>query len=305
MKSSTNNATLETSPPQGRDKSERTLLHHEVVSENPNAPWLVFIHGAGGSIRTWKFQIEAFAPHFRLLLIDLRDHGYSKEIMPEFPAYDFDIVAKDILAVIDHLNIGKAHFMSLSIGSVILQKIDIERPQLVDRMIMAGAIFDGSRLMHWFVHSGKLLSHILPYRALYWLFSFIVLPRRNHRLSRYIFRRQSKRLSTREYMKWIQLYKPFFNLAQEYIHRPVMKKGLLVMGSQDHIFLRAAKRFARIQKNMRLTVIENCGHVCSIEAPELFNDLVLKFLTDQEVPGAVTATPVPMKWSELKALQQG
>ena len=305
MKSSTNNGTLEPSPPQGGGGSDRTLLHHEVVAENPNAPWLVFIHGAGGSIRTWKFQIEAFAPHFRLLLIDLRDHGYSKEIMPEFPAYDFDIVAKDILAVIDHLNIRKAHFMSLSIGSVILQKIDIERPQLVDRMIMAGAIFDGSRLMHWFVHSGKLLSHILPYRALYWLFSFIVLPRRNHRLSRYIFRRQSKRLSTREYMKWIQLYKPFFNLAQEYIHRPVMKKGLLVMGSQDHIFLRAAKRFARIQKNMRLTVIENCGHVCSIEAPELFNDLVLKFLTDQDFPGAVTATPVPMKWSELKALQKG
>ena len=84
-----------------------------------------------------------------------------------------------------------------------------------------------------------------------------------------------------------------------------MNKGVLVMGSQDHIFLRAAKRFARIQKNMRLTVIENCGHVCSIEAPELFNDMVLKFLTDQEVPGAVTATPVPMKWSELKALQKG
>ena len=32
--------------------------------------------------------------------------------------------------------------------------------------------------MHWFVHSGKFLSYILPYRALYWLFSFIVLPRR-------------------------------------------------------------------------------------------------------------------------------
>ena len=60
-----------------------------------------------------------------------------------------------------------------------------------------------------------------------------------------------------------------------------------------------------LKENMRLTVIENCGHVCSIEAPELFNDLVLKFLTDQEVPGAVTATPVPMKWSELKALQKG
>ena len=64
-------------------------------------------------------------------------------------------------------------------------------------MVMAGAIFDGSRLMHWFVHSGKLLNHVLPYRAIYWLFSFIVLPRRNHRLSRWIFRRQSANLDAR------------------------------------------------------------------------------------------------------------
>ena len=293
----------ETNPQQ--DVNGHTLLHHEVIALNPNAPWLVFVHGAGGSIRTWKFQIDAFAPHFRLLLIDLRDHGYSKDILPAFPAYDFDIVAKDILVLIDHLGIEKAHFMSLSIGSVILQKIDIERPELVDRMIMAGAIFDGSKAMHWFVHSGKFLSYILPYRALYWLFSFIVLPRRNHRLSRYIFRRQSRRLTTREYMKWIELYKPFFHLIRDYVNRPVMKKGLVVMGSQDHIFFRAAKQFTEIQKNMRLAVIENCGHVCSIEAPEVFNDLVLRFLQDLEVPEAVTAKPVPMSWSELKALQKG
>ncbi|MGB1073941.1 MAG: alpha/beta fold hydrolase, partial [Flavobacteriales bacterium] len=135
----------------------RTLLYHEVVDEaGSDAPWLVFVHGAGGSIRTWKYQIEAFQPHYRLLLIDLRDHGFSKDILPEFPEYDFDIVSEDILAVVDHLGIERAHFVSLSIGSVILQKIDIERPDLIDRMVMAGAIFDGSRLMHWFVHSGKL-----------------------------------------------------------------------------------------------------------------------------------------------------
>ena len=180
-------------------ESEQTLLHYEVVDQKQDAPWLVFVHGAGGSISTWKFQVEALAPHYRLLLMDLRDHGESKGIMPEFPAYDFDIVATDILAVIDFLGIQKAHFISLSIGSVILQKIDIERPELVDRMVMAGAIFDGSALMHWFVHSGKLLAYVLPYRAIYWLFSFIVLPRRNHRLSRYIFRRQSLRLTAGEY----------------------------------------------------------------------------------------------------------
>ena len=278
----------------------RVLLHHEVIAERADAPWLVFIHGAGGSIRTWKFQIDAFAPHYRLLLIDLRDHGYSKDILPEYPAYDFDILVEDILRVIDHRGIVKAHFLSLSIGSVILQKLDMERPDLVDRMVMAGAIFDGSKAMHMFVHSAKFLNIFLPYRAMYWLFSFIVLPRRNHRLSRYIFRRQSKRLTQREYLKWVEIYNPFFLLVRDYVHRPVDKKGLVVMGDQDHIFFRAAARFAQLQKNMRLAVIENCGHVCSIEAPDVFNDLVLKFLRGEDVPASVPAQPVPTSWAELR-----
>ena len=98
-------------------------------------------------------------------------------------------------------------------------------------------------------------------------------------------------------------HKPFFRLIQQYVERTVDKQGLVVMGSQDHIFFSAAEKFARAQKNMRLAVIENCGHVCSIEAPELFNELVLKFLSGKDVPSRVTANPVPSSWAELKAMK--
>ena len=122
-------------------------------------------------------------------------------------------------------------------------------------------------------------------------------------MSRWIFRRQSLRLTPVEYLKWVELYKPFFRLIKQYVERTVDKRGLVVMGSQDHIFFSAAEKFARAQKNMRLAVIENCGHVCSIEAPELFNELVLKFLSDQEVPTSVKATPLPSSWAELRAMK--
>ena len=93
----------------------RDLLHYEIQG-NIDAPWLVFVHGAGGSIKTWKFQIDDLAKDFRLLLIDLRDHGFSKNIQPSYDSYDFDIVGKDIIKVLDVLKITKAHFLSLSIG---------------------------------------------------------------------------------------------------------------------------------------------------------------------------------------------
>jgi pimeloyl-ACP methyl ester carboxylesterase len=90
------------------------LLHYEVMGKEGN-PWLVFIHGAGGSVRTWKFQVAAFSPYFRLLFLDLRDHGYSKNIQPAYDSYDFQIIADDILKVIDHLEIEKEKYICKAI----------------------------------------------------------------------------------------------------------------------------------------------------------------------------------------------
>ena len=151
---------------------------------------------------------------------------------------------------------------------------------------------------------GKLLNYVLPYRAIYWLFSFIVLPRRNHRMSRWIFRRQSLRLTPGEYLKWVELYKPFFSGSSNNTWSAKWTSGdWSSWGRRTTFFLALLRNSPRAQKNMRLAVIENCGHVCSIEAPDLFNDLVLKFLSGQEVPLRVKANPVPSSWADLKALQ--
>jgi pimeloyl-ACP methyl ester carboxylesterase len=286
-----------------KKESNRKILHYEIAGAEEGAKWLVFVHGAGGSFRTWKFQIEHFSKDFRLLLIDLRDHGYSKEMTPAYNAYDFDIIASDILKVIDKLSIKKAHFMSLSLGSVILQKIDIMRPKLIAKMVMAGAIFDGSNSLYAFAHLGKLLTYILPFRVLYSLFSFIVLPRKNHRLSRYIFRKQSKRMTSVEYLKWVQLYKPFFKLIKEYVKRDLTRPCLIVMGDQDHIFLSSAKKFASNQKNAVLSIVKGCGHVVSIESPKIFNQIASDFFNGLDTPESVQADqPIPYKWKDLKAL---
>ena len=122
--------------------------------------------------------------------------------------------------MVDHLGIQKLT-LSASAWQRHPQKSSSAR-ELIDCMVMAGAI-DGSWLMHLFAQrQGRIM---LPYRAIYWLFSFIVLPRRNHRLSRWIFRRQSRKLTQGEYLKWVELYKPFFKLVRQYVQRPVMKKA--------------------------------------------------------------------------------
>jgi pimeloyl-ACP methyl ester carboxylesterase len=260
------------------DLDQCNMLHYEVHQQADAKEWLVFIHGAGGAIETWNYQIQAFAPHFNLLLLDLRDHGKSKNIAPYYEHYDFDVVTRDVLEVIDNMGVTKAHFMSLSLGSVILQRIAIERPELVDRMVMAGGIFKASLKMHFFVHSAKALNYILPYRSLYSIFSWIVLPRKNHSFSRRVFKRQFQKLSREEYLKWVGLYKHFFRCLREYFYKPVEKLSLVVMGDQDHVFLGAAQKFAKVHKNVNLTILDKCGHICNIENHLGFNERALEFL---------------------------
>lgn len=260
----------------------KELLHYKIYDESPNKEWLIFIHGAGGSIVTWKYQIAAFKPYFRLLLLDLRDHGKSKNMYPEYDTYDFEIVAGDILKVIDHLGIQKAHFMSLSLGSVILQKIEGKRPEMVDKMIMAGGVFRATWKIKLFVHSAKFLNYFLPYRVMYNLFSWVVLPRKNHADSRRMFRLQSQKLNQHEYLKWVGLYKDFFRLLKNYFRKELQSISLIVMGDEDHVFFEAAKKFvAHHKQKAQLVIFEHCGHICNIEEYEKFNQTVLSFLLDR------------------------
>ena len=90
------------------------MINFNIIPNPASDIWVVFINGAGASIRTWKRQSDALHPYAKLLLIDLRDHGASLSIDPSPRQYDFELISNDIKEVLDHLKITKAHFITLS-----------------------------------------------------------------------------------------------------------------------------------------------------------------------------------------------
>ena len=54
------------------------------------------------------------------------------------------------------------------------------------------------------------------------------------------------------------------------------------MGSQDHLFLPPAKSYAALHPNADISVIQDCGHVVSIEQAEQFNHICLDFLAKKK-----------------------
>ncbi len=77
---------------------------------------ILFLHEYGGDPRSWEPQVEAFSRTNRCIVTASR--GYTPSGIPDDPAaYAYDIVAEDARAVLDHLNIDKAHVVGLSMGA--------------------------------------------------------------------------------------------------------------------------------------------------------------------------------------------
>ncbi len=254
------------------------MLHYEIVSKSTDLPWVLCIHGAGGNINTWKFQIEDLSASFQLLLVDLRDHGNSNYCEDQVPSYSFDLIAKDVLKVVDHLELERLAVISLSMGSMIAQKMAMLRPQLITFSVYAGGVFHVTLAIHLFAHSAWILTKFISYRSMYRIFSWLVMPRKNHQLSRRLYMRQAALLTQSAYNRWIRLYGEFRNTLRSFFNSNLEIPSLVIMGSQDYIFLKAAKRYARKSSTCKLIVLEECGHICNIERATDFNRLVLQYV---------------------------
>lgn len=212
------------------------------------------------------------------MAIDLRDHGGSKNIEPAFSTYHFDIVIDDLLKVIDKVGIKKAHFITLSFGSVLIQALYKRHPHLVDQMVIIGGVFNANWMIKAFIHGALFTNHFLSYDNMYRVFSFLVMPRKRNQLARRVYQMQARKLSQEEYVKWLGLYGEFFRLLRNFSRQPIQNKMLILMGEDDYIFLGSARDFDKNRSQSILKTIPKAGHICNIEKPELVNELIMEFL---------------------------
>ena len=87
------------------------------------------------------------------------------------------------------------------------------------------------------------------------------------------------KLGRAEFIRWYKLLGQEMNRLKDDARLLKENKSLIVMGSEDHVFLGKAKQALRgLGSGIRLTVMKNCGHVCSLQNAKEFNRITLKFL---------------------------
>lgn len=258
------------------------MIYSESHILSKDHTWIVFIHGAGGNISTWKYQIPFFKKHYNILCFDLKGHGKSPSQNNEKP-YTFDSVALDIKAIMDEYSIEKAVLIGLSIGSLISHKFYNKYPDCVICIIGSGGIYGITNKIYLFTKLANILVRIFPYHFLYRFFALIVMPKANHRKSREIFIQASSKIVKREYLRWLNLYSTFRETVKSIRIEQQKIPTLIIMGKEDHLFLKPALAFCSSNKGVDIEIIPNCGHICNIEKAEVFNNLVFEFLKERNL----------------------
>jgi pimeloyl-ACP methyl ester carboxylesterase len=258
------------------------MLHYTTYRHATASDWVTFVHGAGGSSSIWYQQVRDFRQHFNVLLVDLRGHGQSSSArmsQPGLKRYSFDLICSEIMEVLDHLAIGRSHFVGISLGTILIRELAEKHPDRVQRLVMGGAVMKLNLRGQLLMRLGFLLRSMVPYLLLYRLFAFAIMPRRNHRRARNLFIREARKLYQKEFIRWFGLTSQinpllaFFRLTESQI------PTLYIMGEEDHMFLPAVRKLVGQHATAQLHVVPDCGHVVNVEQPAIFNKQVLGFLS--------------------------
>lgn len=240
------------------------------------------MHGAGGSSSIWYKQVREFRKHFNILLLDLRGHGNSKPTLKDAfdDKYTFDSITDDIIEVITHLNIKKSHFIGISLGTILIRNIAERYPEMVESMVMGGAILKLNFRSQILIRLGIIFKSIIPYLWLYKFFAFVIMPNSNHRESRSLFVREAKKLYQKEFIRWFKLTSELNPLLRFFRSADIKIPTLYVMGGEDYLFLPSVKKVVQKHAQSSLLMIEHCGHVVNIEQPKIFNKMVVQYILD-------------------------
>jgi pimeloyl-ACP methyl ester carboxylesterase len=133
-----------------------TKLHYEIAGSGQP---IIFVHGWGLDRRSWNYQFEEYSKHYQVIRYDQRGFGRSAEpVSGEEYSH-----AEDLRALMDHLNIEKAHLIGHSFGGRHVTILSILYPERVLSLTFADGILpgyqapeDSAELMEWISETWRL-----------------------------------------------------------------------------------------------------------------------------------------------------
>lgn len=109
------------------------VIHYEI--EGPeDAPFVTLSHSLAATLDLWDLQLPALRDKYRVLRFDTRGHGDSSA--PPGP-YTIEMLAADVIGLLDHLGIRRTHFAGISMGGMIGQVLACRYADRIEKLVLS------------------------------------------------------------------------------------------------------------------------------------------------------------------------
>jgi pimeloyl-ACP methyl ester carboxylesterase len=276
------------------------MAYMDVPAAQPNGRTVLLLHGRNFPSSYWAPVIKVLnGAGYRVVVPDQIGFGKSSKQSGDL---HFDNLARNTIALLDHLGIAKADVVAHSLGGMLAVRIARAYPDRINHLVLTSPIgLEDYRLYVPPVPTEKILEAedkltAEGYRTQLETNYSIKLP--PDQITPFIDARFNIKGSA-EYLRWLRA---FVASAQMIYREPVVHEmplisqpTLFVMGADDHNApgrpnapealrpkmgqnAELAKALAALMPDARAEVIANTGHLVFLEAPDKYDELVLGFL---------------------------
>lgn len=241
---------------------------------------LVFVTGFSGDHTAWQNLIDTYAAHYQVIVFDNRGSGQTDS--PSIP-YTTEMLADDAVGLLKVLKLGPAHFISASFGGCIAQMIAYKYPELTKSITLSCSFpFAHTRLKLYAEARLELIKAGAPEASIVKFLTLLCWS------EKYLSKAgMTEKLVQRGFFPiTIQGYESQMHAMINFDSRdwlPKIQCHCLVIAGDDDILatVEDGKYISQTIPNAEFYCFKDVGHLPNIEQPEIFNRLVLDFLSKQ------------------------
>jgi pimeloyl-ACP methyl ester carboxylesterase len=228
---------------------------------------LLLLHGNGGSMESFEFQIPELSKHFQVIAVDSRGQGRTTDSDKEIT---YALMASDMNELIDKLKLGSVYVLGWSDGGNIGLELAFAHPEKVKKLITFGANFSHENFLAPFDSTIVMdKNDPLVVGTTDWL------QKRTARASARPSPMPEISPVTQKKLADLMEKYPNFTVDQlKQINVPV----LVAAGDHDLIALDQTVELFKNLPHAQLMVIPGATHIVLIEQPDLVNSEIVRFL---------------------------
>jgi pimeloyl-ACP methyl ester carboxylesterase len=250
---------------------------------------VIFVHEFAGDHRSWEPQLRYFSRRYRCIAYNAR--GYPPSDVPDEPSkYSQERARDDVVAVLDHLGVQKAHVVGLSMGGFATLHVGLAHPQRARSLVIAGCGYgaqpgDEERFRAECEAAAAAFETegaqaFLKYAAGPTRLRFRDKnPRGWQAFADQLAGHSPKGAALTQ--RGVQMRRPMLYQLVDGMKR-IDVPTLVMTGDEDDPCLEASLLLKRSIRTAGLVVLPRAGHTINIEDPEAFNAAVADFLAAVE-----------------------